>query len=217
MVVQYVALFFSEWGLAMKILIPYGAGTGRVVLVLFICGLLFSGVFSFHCYAQKGTANKYESRSRTERDRTKKLSERSGSQFSKQKRDRYTQPKSDSVKSSKQAQPRKIVGTGDNFGKGYKIDRRGNIQGTGDNFGSGWRRDRQGNLHGTGDNFGSGYRVDSNGNLHGTGKNFGKGWRRDRNGNLRGTGDNFGKDYRRDSNGNLQGSGKNFGNGWRER
>jgi hypothetical protein len=95
-----------------------------------------------------------------------------------------------------------LTGTGDNFGRGYRVER-GNsgrsttYSGTGRNFGSGYRADqssggRSTTYRGTGQNFGSGYRQEGN-RITGTGNNFGAGWERSSDGSWRGTGRNWGR------------------------
>ena len=69
------------------------------------------------------------------------------------------------------------IGTGNNFGSGWKPDGLGGLSGTGNNFGSGWKTDGLGGLRGTGNNFGSGWKPDGLGGFRGTGNNFGSGWK----------------------------------------
>ncbi len=93
-----------------------------------------------------------------------------------------------------EATPRGYRGTGQNFGRDWETDRRGNVRGSGSNFGGGFETDRRRKtITGTGSRFGGGYDIQGGGRrIVGTGNNFGKGWERSGNEWI-GTGGNFGK------------------------
>jgi hypothetical protein len=100
----------------------------------------------------------------------------------------------------------------------YGTDRRGNFVGEGENFGRGWEvqrpraRQRPQRVVGTGRNFGGGYEVEGR-RITGTGNRFGGGYEVQGGGRrIVGTGNNFGGGWERSPNGREWiGTGRNFG------